>query len=579
MQVAAGMQKKQWVVYPADKRADELGRRLGVSPVVAQVLINRQVETVEAGNSFINPKLSDLIAPERMAGTGAAIERIVKAVEADEKITIYGDYDVDGITGTAILWHMLKMLGGRVDYYIPHRIEEGYGLNAEAIKQIAENGTGLIITVDCGITARESIRQAYELGMEVIVTDHHQINGQVPEAAAVVHPGLDSYENPDSAGATVAFKLAWGIANKLRGPGRLEQELRDFLVNATMFAAMGTVADIVDLRGENRIITSFGLKALPESTLPGIRALVASAGLSGQEVDSYHVGFHLGPMLNAAGRMGHARLAVELLTSDNEVRSVRIAEYLKEQNRQRQQFGRKMFKKSCEKILSAGLDHPNRKSIVLAEEDWHGGIIGITASRIVDKYCKPTILISSADGVSQGSGRSIEGFNLFEALQACSQHLVNYGGHSMAAGITLKTEKIGVFAEDFEIYAKKHVRDCDIVARLQIDAVCSIGQFRSSTVKQIQLLGPFGKGNSEPVFASKAVHLLSPPKKVGQRSDHLQLTLSDNTGAVRCIAFGMGHLEKKIVESDIFHVAYRPKPDTYSGGDSVQFVIEDIQFE
>jgi len=579
MRGLARMREKQWEIYPVDERASVLAKALKVSPIFAQVLINRQIKTVEQGQAFINPRLCALIEPERMPDVAGAVERIARAITNKEKISIYGDYDVDGITGTAILWYMLVLLNAEVDYYIPHRIDEGYGMNCDAVKQLAEQGTKLIITVDCGITALRSAELASELGMDLIITDHHQPHGKLPEAVAIVHPGLEGYDNPDSSGAMVAFKLAWALANNFHSPGKLEPRLREFLMDATMFAAMGTVADVVDLRGENRVITSYGLKALSRCKLPGIQALIDSAGLVGKDLDSYHIGFRLAPMLNAAGRMGHARLAVELLTSDNEVRSMRIAQYLKEQNNQRRQCERRIFKQAFEKIVSQGLDHPDRKTIVLADDDWHTGVIGIVASRIIDKYYRPTILINGGDGLAHGSGRSVAGFDILKAITACSQHLADFGGHSMAAGITIEKENIALFAADFESYAQQHLKQAEATPKLAIDAVGSIAQFKANVVKEMELLGPFGQGNPRPMFATKGVRLIAPPRKVGVRGEHLQLTISDNTAAVRCIGFGMGMLEKKLLETDVFNVAYHPQIDTYNGTNNVQFVLADIRFE
>ena len=297
---------------------------------MAQVLINRGITETADGGIFLQPKLTELIRPDRMPGIEPAIRRIRQAIDDKEKITIYGDYDVDGTTSVSILWELLTLLGAEVDYYIPHRIDEGYGLNTDAVRSLAESGSRLLVTVDCGITACDAADLAAELGMDLIVTDHHQPGPALPKAAAVVHPILDeSYPNQDSAGAMVAYKLAWAIAEEFsRGP-RLEPKLREFMLNATSLAAMGTVADVVDLRGENRILTSFGLQTLPDTKLCGLQALIASAGLTGKGLDSYAIGFRLAPMINAAGRMGHARLAVELMTSTSEVRAMQIAEYLK----------------------------------------------------------------------------------------------------------------------------------------------------------------------------------------------------------------------------------------------------------
>ena len=584
MRLAARMQKeKQWVIRPADGRSAQLAKSLKVSPLLAQVLINRGITDARAGSVFLSPKLTELIRPELMPGIKAAAARIKQAVKDKEKISLYGDYDVDGITGVAILWQILTLLGANVDYYIPHRVDEGYGLNKEAIRSLAQAGSRLIITVDCGVGALSCAELAGQLGLELIITDHHQPGSELPKAVAIVHPALDeSYPNQDSSGSMVAFKLAWAIANEFTTGAKLEPELREFMINATTLAAMGTIADVVDLRGENRILTSFGLKSLPDCKLCGVQALIEAANLTGQGLDSYHIGFRLAPMLNAAGRMGHARLAVELLTSDSPTRSTEIAEYLKEQNTRRQQRERKIFEHACEMIAQQGLDHPDQRSIVIASESWHTGIIGIVASRIAEKYYRPTIMINtgpSGDKIAQGSGRSIPGFSLLDAISACSQHLIDFGGHKMAAGLTIETEKIPQFTADFEDHTKQNLSENDMVAKLRIDAAAPLRGFNEEMVRELQMLKPFGQGNPRPVFATEGVRLAAPPRKVGTKGEHLQLAITDNTAAVRCIGFRLGKLEKKLLEQEFFNVAYQPQINTYNGGSNVEFVLADIRFE
>ncbi len=583
MLLSARMKKRQWVIKPADDRCEQLAKSLKVSPLLAQVLINRGITDSGEASVFLRPRLTELIDPDQMPGIEPAIRRLKQAISNTEKITVYGDYDVDGITGVAILWQVLTILGADVDYYIPHRIDEGYGLNTEAIENLAKSGTKLLVTVDCGVTAFDSAERAAQLGLDLVITDHHQPDIKLPQATAIVHPALqESYPNQDSAGAMVAFKLAWAIANEFNSGRRLEPRLREFMLNATSLAAMGTVADIVDLRGENRVLTSYGLKALPDCKLSGIEALIETAGLTGHSLDSFHIGFRLAPMLNAAGRMGHARLAVELLTSDSPTRSMQIAEYLKEQNGLRQQCERKIFKQACEMIVERDMNHPDRKSIVLASENWHTGVIGIVASRIVDKFYRPTIMINAADaenGIAQGSGRSIPGFCLLSGIRACSQHLSSFGGHKMAAGIRIETEKVEKFAAEFEEYAKQNLNENDVAAKLHIDAAVPLETFRKETVTELQLLGPFGQGNPEPTFATKGVRLASPPRRVGAGREHLQLTITDNTTAIRCIGFRFGKLEKKLLETEFFNVAYQPQINTYNGNSNVQFVLTDIRFE
>jgi single-stranded-DNA-specific exonuclease len=577
---AAGMHRKIWQIRPSQAGAEVLSQQLKITPLLAQVLLNRKLIEVPRAQSFLSPKLTDLIEPTRMPGLTPAVHRVLRAVTDNEKIAIYGDYDVDGITAVAILWHLLQMLGADVDYYIPHRVDEGYGLNDDAVRQLAEAGTQLMITVDCGITAVRQVGLAKSLDMDVIVTDHHQPEAVLPEADAIVHPLLDAnYPNPASSGAMVAFKLAWGIAEARKQGGRIPDALRQYLLNATTLAGIGTIADVVDLRGENRVLAGYGLRAVEKSSLIGIRALVETAELGGGEVDSYDVAFKLAPMLNAAGRMGHARLAVELMTTDNQVRAIYIAQYLKEQNRLRQKCQQEIFKQAKARILQSGLNHPDRKTIVLADEGWHTGVIGIVASKVIDEFYRPTIMINTSNGLGQGSGRSIEGFNLYGALAACAEHLVSFGGHEMAAGLKIETGKVGDFAEAFEAHAQQHLGDITLESFLDIEAETRIADFNERVMKELRSLEPFGQGNPRPMFAARGVRLIAPPRRVGVRNDHLQLSIADASGAVRCIGFGMGTLEKKLVETDTFSVAFEPQHNTYNGKTMLQFVLNDIQFE
>ncbi|MCU0914780.1 MAG: single-stranded-DNA-specific exonuclease RecJ [Planctomycetes bacterium] len=583
MPLSAKTQQTLWIIPPADSRAEPLAQALRIAPLVAQVLLNRGITEAESGSVFLQPKLTELIRPGQMPGIEPAVARLKEAVEKKQKITVYGDYDVDGITGVSILWELLTLLGAQVDFYIPHRIEEGYGLNREAVRSLAEAGTQLLITVDCGIAALEAADLARQLGVDLVVTDHHQPGPALPSAVAIVHPALQaSYANQDSAGALVAYKLAWAVAEQFSNGPRLDTKLRQFMLNATSLAAIGTVADVVDLRGENRVLTKFGLQALPESKLCGLRALIESAGLKGQGVDSYAIGFRLAPVLNAAGRMGHARLAVELLTCTSEMRALQIAEYLKQQNVQRQQCERKMVKQACDLIVERGLNHPDHRSLVLAAPDWHTGVLGIVASRLVDKYFRPTIMINASpgdSGTAQGSARSIPGFCMLSAIQACSSHLASFGGHTMAAGLTIPPQKIEPFAADFEAYAVEHLREDDVVAKLDIDALVPLRQFTRETVTQLEILGPFGQGNPKPVFATKGVRLIAAPRRVGAKGDHLQFAVTDNTATVRGVGFRMGHLEKKLLDNEYFNLAYEAQLNHYNGNTSVEFIATDIQFE
>ena len=582
MSSIARTQKKVWSICRPSSLAQSLAEQLRIRPLTAQVLVNRDLSCVESARSFLSPKLTDLIEPGRMPGVEAAVERILKALSGKEKIAIYGDYDVDGITGVAILWHLLRMLGAKVEYYIPHRIDEGYGLNSEAVGQLGQSGVSLVITVDCGISAVAEVEHAAKAGMDVIITDHHQPGPTLPEAVAIVHPLLrPDYPNPHSSGAMVAFKLAWAIANTTKGTGPLGPQLREYLLNATTLAAMGTIADVVDLRGENRILTGYGLKGLSLCRQIGIRAISDAAELNAAaDPNSYDVAFKLAPMLNAAGRMGHARLAVELLTTDNPLRAMHIAAYLKEQNKLRQKCQSQILRHARELIGRSGLAHPDRRSIVIADESWHSGVIGVVASRIIEQFYRPTLLIAINNGAGHGSGRSIPGFDLYAGLAACSEYLTSFGGHEMAAGFRIETANIQPFAEAFEQYARRTLRDEVPQQSLQIEALVGICDIDQKLLRELSTLEPFGQGNPRPIFATRAVRLISPPRRVGRTNDHLQLSIADNTGtAVRCVGFGMGHLEKKLIEAETFDIAYQPQQDNYNGRNGVQLVLADIQFE
>ncbi|MDH7599922.1 MAG: single-stranded-DNA-specific exonuclease RecJ [Sedimentisphaerales bacterium] len=573
----ARRQRTRWVILPADSQAQILAAKLNVRPLVAQVLINRGYRDLASAKGFLQPRLTDLSRPEHIPSLMDAAGRIMAAIRDGRRITVYGDYDVDGIAGVVILVSLLSRLGACVDYYIPHRIEEGYGLNDDAIRALAQAGTALLITVDCGIGAAGTIDLARQLGMEVIVTDHHALPDELPKADVVVHPAMFGNGPVDHAGAAVAMKLAWAVANVASHGGRLDTDLRELMLDATCLAALGTICDLVDLRGENRILAHYGLRAIAQSRLPGLCAIVKAAGLAAKGLDSYDVGFIIGPMLNAAGRMGHARLAVELLLGRNPQTCHQIAEYLKAQNTLRQSYCQEIFHQACQMIKQEGLDRPEQRTIVVYGPDWHIGLLGIVASRIVDHFGRPAIVLGKqADGSIQGSGRSIPGFCLLSGLKACSQHLGRFGGHSMAAGLTLNHTDPQAFAQDLEAYARGMMAQQDLGPKITIEAVAPLGEFSIGLVRQLDMLAPFGQGNSRPVFASRGVRWLAPPRRVGARQDHLQLAVADQTGAARAIGFNMGHLEKRLLEVDFFDIAFQARLNTYNGNTSVELVLEDI---
>ena len=625
---------KRWNLAPPHPTAAELAGRLKTSPVVAQVLLNRGVGDAEACQDFLRPSLKCLHDPAGIPGLTRAAERIARAVRDGERIVIYGDYDVDGITATAILWHAVRTLGGRAEFYIPHRIEEGYGLNAEAIAQLCDGGANLIVTVDCGVTAIEQARVARDRGVDLIVTDHHEWREQegtearrhegtggeeraaredatvladgdrkttspaatapfappclrasvpsLPDCYAVVHPRLPgegaAYPNPALCGAGVAFKLAWGVGQAMTGGSKVSDAFRAFLIDATALAALGTIADVVPLVGENRVLAHFGLGGLTKTKLTGIRALIASAGLTGQNLDSFDVGFRLAPRLNACGRMGHARLAVEMLTGADEAKAGEIATYLEGQNRQRQAMERKILEQAEAMIAADGLAADGACALVLGREEWHPGVIGIVASRLVDRYHRPAVMVALNNGHGQGSARSIAGFHLARALAACGEHLETHGGHEMAAGLRVATAKFADFRAAFCAHARGAIEPHQLVPELTLDCLAELRQVTQALVVDLKRLGPFGHGNRRPVLCCRGVTVAGPPRRCGKGGDHLQLTVRQGDTTIKCIAFGCAPLDAKLAPGTTVDLAVEATLNEFNGRTNVELEVKDIAF-
>ncbi len=586
-------QTKRWTIAGTDfAEADELASRLKTSPIIAQLLLNRGIREVGPCQDFLRPNLKLLHDPAGIPGLTRAAERVAKAIADKQKIVIYGDYDVDGITAVAILWHSIRRLGGIVDFYIPHRIEEGYGLNADAIEQICRDGAGLIITVDCGITATIPARIAKDRGVDLIITDHHEWHDRhdeptgttgpdLPDCYAIVHPRLPgmgpAYANPHLCGAGVAFKLAWGIGLATVGASRCSEDFRGFLVEATALAALGTIADVVPLIGENRVLAHFGLGGLKASKLTGIKALIASAKLTGQKLDSFHVGFLLAPRLNASGRMGHARLAVEMLTTADEGRAIEIATFLEEQNRARQGVEKQILESAIQQITDGNHAADGNCAIVLGAQGWHPGVIGIVASRIVDRYHRPTIMVGLNNGHGQGSGRSIAGFHLAHALEACGQFLDAYGGHEMAAGLKLQTPRFEEFRQAFCEHAGRVMNPDSLVPELRIDCPAQLVQVTAALVTDMARLGPFGHANRRPLLICKDVTIATTPRRVGRTGDHLQLLIRQGEQTMKCIAFGFADRIERFKQGTIIDLAVEPTLNEFNGRTSVELAVKDVR--
>lgn len=570
---------KEWVVAPTWAERSRASSRWGVPALVAQVLHLRGIDSPQEASVFVQPRLSGLHSPMLLPGAPHAARRIADAVRKREKIVIYGDYDVDGIAGTAILWQGLTLAQGQVDFYVPHRLEEGYGVNAESIDCLAAQGARVIVTVDCGISSLEAAERAARQGIDLIITDHHRGGQELPKAFAVVHPTLsDGYPDPDLAGAGVAFKLMWAVAQELSLGQRVDSAFRDFLLSAVCLAALGTIADCVPLIGENRIIAAAGLAGLRACSLPGLRALIEASGLANERVNSEAVGFRLAPRLNAAGRMGHARLAVELLTRATGERAAEIAKYLDKQNRQRQRVERTILEEAEQMTLHAGMDRDACRGIVLARGGWHPGVIGIVAARLVERFGRPTVLIALENGQGQGSCRSIPRFAMCDALWACREHLQSFGGHAMAAGFRIDPACVRPFTEAFVQHANQVLTGQDVQLRLRLDGVASLAELTVSAAEWLERLGPFGVGNPRPRFATDWVELAGSPRCVGQQARHLQFQVQEGQTIRKAIGFGLAGHHPTLLDHRRCRLAFEPIINQFNRATNVELRVLDIQY-
>jgi single-stranded-DNA-specific exonuclease len=591
---------KRWVMLPEAEGVAELARNLRVPEVVARVLANRGFRDVAGAQGFLEPRFRDLHEPGLLPNMKEAAGRIARAVREGEKITLYGDYDVDGITGTAMLWHTLKAAGAKVKYYIPHRVEEGYGVNREAVESLIAGGTQLLVTVDCGCSAVVPIARARELGVEVVVTDHHEFGSEMP-AAVVVHPRWKDerrktkdemgegnggrYPNGDLCGAGVAFKLAWAVAQELCHAERVNGVYRDLLVEFAALVALGTVADVVPLTGENRILVKYGLGQLGRTKFEGLRALIEAAGFGDgtRRLDCVAIGYSLGPRLNAAGRMGHAREAVELLTTATGARAVEIAGWLEKQNRERQATERKMAEMARGQIEarrrksageSAGVDE---LILVAAHESFHAGVVGIVASRLVDLYHRPAFVLATNGTECHGSARSIDGFELHLAIEHVRDLLTSGGGHAMAGGVRMPAENLEAFRERLNVYAQSRLKAEQLVGELTVEAELALADCQPEVVRYLEKLEPFGRGNPQPRFLVRKVRVTAPPRRVGATGAHLQVTVSRAPHVARCIGWRMGEMEPRLPVGTEVNLVVEPRVEVWQGRERVDLVVVDVE--
>ena len=548
-----------------------LCRELGLSPLLARLLVARGICTAEHANAFLNARLSEhLRSPMLFRQMPAAAERVIAALNSGERIGIYGDYDVDGISGSAILVRFLRALGHEPILYIPHRLRDGYGVSEPGVRGLADAGARVMITVDCGGVSHREIALARTLGIDTVVCDHHQVSGTPLGAHAVLNPIEPDAGFPFSGlcGAGVAFYLALGVRMRLRESGHANlPDLRRYLDLVTL----GTIADIVPLAEENRVLVKYGLRELMQTARPGVTALKAISGV--EAVSASTVGFRLAPRLNAGGRLSDATRSVELLTTEDPARATQLAEELDQENRARQAIEREILDEAIRQV-EGDADFAARRSLVLASAEWHPGVIGIVASRLVERFYRPTVLIAldGESGLGRGSGRSIRGFNLYEAFRNCQGSLEGFGGHRMAAGLSIRADNVPRFAEQFEEAVRTVTRPQDFVQQIDVDAEVTFTDITPSLLEDLARLEPHGASNPEPVFLARNVTVLS-HRLVGQ--NHLRVFLRQGTRALSAIGFGMA--ERSIDDGASLDILFSAELNEWNGSTTIQLRLRDFR--
>ena len=576
---------KRWQVHPNHPLTASLAETLRVPPLVAHLLAYRGYENAGAAAEFLNPRMRQLHDPAMIPGMDAAAERMITALRGGERIVVYGDYDVDGITASSILWHMMRALRPelKIALYIPHRMEEGYGLNQDALQKLVKKGAKLIVTVDCGITAVAEAGCLESTDADLIITDHHEIGDALPMAYALVHPRLHDFD-PDEppypfgelCGAGVAWKLAWHLARTWFGTDKLPAEIRDLLMDLLPLAAMGTVADIVPLRGENRVIVRYGLERIGKTPFEGLQMLIEAAGVQKDKVDTGEVGFQLGPRLNAVGRLGHAKEALELLTSAKGNRAKELAQLLNEVNEERQVKQQNLADSAKRMVRETGLDRPENRIIILSDSEWHAGILGITASTLVQTFYRPTILMQEReDGSVTGSARSIEGFDIHAALVAHADYFQRFGGHAMAAGLTMPIQDLEAFRTAMSNYARARISEQDLVPSLRLDAQVRLRTLNLETWRMLRMLAPFGQSNPEPRFLVPQVKLVGDVKVMKEK--HVSFTVEQAGITARCVGWNMAARFGTVEEGTLMDIACTLDVNTFRGNTAIQLMLLDAR--
>jgi single-stranded-DNA-specific exonuclease len=567
-----GLSGARWVLKESAPAAvEEIAAAVGVPAIVAAALVNRGLNTVEQAREFLYAGTDDLLDPHSIPGMEQAVAIIREAIAAGHAIRICGDYDVDGVSATALLVRALTALGARADYYLPHRVRDGYGLNRQAVEQAAADGIGLLITADCGTGAVEPIAAARAAGISVIVVDHHRPAERLPDADVILNPLCA--DGPEATRQLAAVGVAYQLVAALaRACGVAPGAPHRFLD----LVALGTVADVVPLLGENRILLREGLRRLRGTRKVGLRSLMRVSGITPDRLGSRQIAFGLGPRLNAAGRIEHARIAAELLLTSDTEEADRLAADLDGHNQQRQDQEARMLEEA-EALIAQSVDLDRERVIVVASEGWLPGVVGIVASRLVDRYHRPAVLIALEDGRGRGSGRSITGFHLWEALRQAREHLVHFGGHAMAAGLTVEQDRIPDLRRALNDYARDRLAPEQLQPTIVLDAWAQPSELTAGLVSQLNSLAPFGAGNPTPVLASQELTLIG-IEELGPNGDHARLRVQEVASQCRAEAvwFRCGELVDRLSPGQTLDICYVPEIDEWRGGGSVRMLVRDV---
>ena len=569
--------KKRWVINtpPEATKIEELSKKLNCHPVIANLLLQRGITSSEQAQSFFYPSLNMLHDPFLMKDMDKAVERLDRAIAQDEKILIYGDYDVDGTTAVSLLYKYLKhhCNSDNLEYYIPDRYTEGYGVSIKGIDYAAENGFSLMLITDCGIKAVEKVKYANSRQVDIIICDHHTPGDTLPEAIAVLDPQRPDCPYPYKwlSGCGVSFKLVQAHSLKHNLPMSELYKLLDLL-------CVSIASDIVPITGENRILAYFGLQQLNSNPSLGLKTIIKISGID-KEITINDIVFRIGPRINAAGRVESGRKSVELLTADEKCSAAGIASDINTFNDQRKKLDHDITEEAIRHINQSELE-PSKKTTVLFNANWHKGVIGIVASRLTESFYRPTIILTESNGLATGSARSVEGFDLYYAISQCSEFLENYGGHKYAAGLTLKIENIEPFKQKFERIVRETIDDEMLTPQINIDAKIKLTDITPDLYHMLQKFAPFGPNNTIPVFMTEKVTNFIGTKRVGRNNEHLKLVIVDDTRACNDrsgIGFGMGHLYDKENSGGFFDICYTLQENEFMGKNDIQMIVKDIR--